>query len=70
MSIPPHRRKKRLVFILRLWARGHEVPEWIGEVQDVQTGETAHVQGLQALFDFLKEKTTLALESPDETKQH
>jgi hypothetical protein len=54
--------KRRIVFILRLWARGRNEPVWIGEVQDVSTGETIHVHGLEALFDWLKQKTFQTLE--------
>ena len=54
---------KRKVFVLRLWARGKDEPVWIGEVQDIQAGETVHVQSLEALFDLLKQKTSQALES-------
>jgi hypothetical protein len=45
-----------MVFILRLWARGRDEPVWIGGVQDVSTGKTIHVQGLEALFDLLRQK--------------
>jgi len=45
-----------MVFILRLWALGRDEPVWIGGVQDVSTGETIHVQGLEALFDLLRQK--------------
>jgi hypothetical protein len=65
-GIPPRRFEKRKVFILRLWARGKDEPVWIGEVQDVQTGETVHVQGLEALFDLLKQKTDQAVEPKQE----
>jgi len=54
------------VLILCLWARGRDEPEWIGKVQDVQAGETVHVQGLEALFDLLKQKTIQAVEPKQE----
>ena len=56
------RTEKRRIFILRLWVRGKDEPVWIGEVQDVQTGETVHVKGLEALFDWLKQKTAQTLD--------
>jgi hypothetical protein len=57
-----------MVIILRLWVHGYDQPEWIAEVQDVQTGTTAHVQGLDALFDLLKQKAIRLLESPKEKR--
>ena len=63
---PRYRFGKRQVFILRLWARGKDEPVWIGEVQEVSTGETVHVQGLEALFDLLKQKTNQAVEPKQE----
>jgi len=65
-GIPPPRTKRRLIFVLRLWVRGKDEPLWIGEVQDVQTGETVHVQGLEALFDWLKQKTAQTLDASQE----
>jgi hypothetical protein len=65
-GIPTPHSDKRKVFILRLWARGKDEPVWIGEVQDVQAGETIHVQGLEALFDLLKQKTNQAVEPKQE----
>jgi hypothetical protein len=65
-GIPTPHADKRKVFILPLWARGKDEPVWIGEVQDVQTGETVHVQGLEALFDLLKQKTNQAVEPKQE----
>jgi hypothetical protein len=62
-DLPPPRTKRRLTFVLRLWAHGHEQPVWIGEVQDISTGETAPVQGLEALFNLLKQKADQALET-------
>jgi hypothetical protein len=67
-DFPPRRFEKRKVFILRLWARGKDEPVWIGEVQDIQAGETVHVQGLEALFDLLKQKTNQAVEPEQEIK--
>lgn len=54
---------RRMVFILRLWVHKNGQPGWVGELQDVQTGETMHVQGLEALFDLLKQKTHQILDS-------
>lgn len=51
-----------MVFILRLWERRHGEPVWIGEVQDVQAGETVRVQGLDALYDLLRQKMDQARE--------
>ena len=65
-GISPPRNKKRLTFVLRLWARGKDEPVWIGEVQDVSTGEVTHVQDLEALFDWLKQKTAQTLEASQE----
>jgi len=65
-GIPPPRTKRRLIFILRLWARGKDEPVWIGEVQYVSTGEVTHVQDLQALFDWLKQKTAQTLDASQE----
>jgi hypothetical protein len=49
-------RKKRRTFILHLWVREGDESEWIGEIQDVQTGELAPVKGGVALSDWLKQK--------------
>jgi hypothetical protein len=68
-NLPPHRSDKRKVFILRLWEHGHDEPVWIGEVQDVSTGEVTHVQGLEALFDCLRQKTTQTLEASRENNK-
>jgi len=68
-EFPPPHHEKRSVFILRLWSRRHDGEEWIGEVQDVRTGEKAHVQGLKALFDWLKQKTAPDPEPPNGTGQ-
>jgi hypothetical protein len=57
---PSSRPKGRMVFILRLWVHEHEQPEWIAEVQDIQTGTTTHFNGLDGLFDWLKQKTAQA----------
>ena len=65
-GIPPPRTKRRLIFILRLWARGKDEPVWIGEVQYVSTGEVTHLQGLEALFDWLKQKTVQTLDTSQE----
>ena len=62
-GIPTPHADKRKVFILPLWARGKDEPVWIGEVQDVSTGEITHVHSLEALFDWLKQKTSQVLES-------
>jgi hypothetical protein len=57
---------KRQVFILRLWARGKDAPVWIAEIQEISTGKITHVQGLEALFDWLKEKTAQTLDASQE----
>jgi hypothetical protein len=57
-NLPTHRVEKRKVFILRIWPHGRDELEWVGEVQDVSTGETVHTQNLEALFDLLRQKTT------------
>ena len=54
---PPPRKKNRLSLFLRLWEHGQEEPVWIGEVQDVATGETVHVPSLESLFDWLRQRT-------------
>jgi hypothetical protein len=61
-SIPNRHDEKRKVFILRLWARGKDESVWVCEIQDVSTGETVHAQNLQALFDWLKQKTSQVAE--------
>jgi hypothetical protein len=62
-DLPPRRSEKRKVFILRLWARGKDEPVWVGEVQDVSTGETTRMHSLEALYDWLKQKTSQVIES-------
>jgi len=52
----PSTRTRRHVFILRLWQSSRESAEWIGEVQDVQTGEIIHIAEDAALMDWLKAK--------------
>jgi hypothetical protein len=49
--------EKRIVLVLRLWTHEQDKPVWIGEIQDVFTGETVHVQNLEALFKWLKHRT-------------
>ena len=56
-DLPPAHAHRRLTFVLRLWAHGREQPVWIGEVQELSTGEVTHVQGLEALFDWLRQRT-------------
>jgi hypothetical protein len=56
-DIPPHRKKNRISLFLRLWEHGRDEPVWIGEVQDISTGETVHVHSLEALFDWLRQRT-------------
>ncbi len=48
---------ERKVFILRIWPRGCDEQEWVGEIQEVSTGEIVHVQNLEAMFKWLKQKT-------------
>jgi hypothetical protein len=61
--------KRRVTLVLRLWAHGQVEPVWIGEVQDVSTGEVTHVQGLEALFDWLRQKTAQSLEASRENSK-
>ena len=61
-GIPPTPAKRRLTFVLRLWAHGHDEPVWIGEVQDVSTGETISMQGLEPMVDWLRQKLAQAQE--------
>jgi len=68
-DLSPHHFEKRKVFILRLWARGQDQPVWIGEIQDISTGKISHVQGLEALFDWLKQQTSQASEPHANKKQ-
>ena len=58
MSYPqkPHTAKRK-VFILRIWPHGRDEQEWVGEIQEISTGETVHVQNLEAMFNWLKQKT-------------
>jgi len=60
---PRPRSEKRKVFILRIWPHGRDEMEWVSEIQEVSTGVTAHVYSLEALFDWLKEKTTQTLDA-------
>jgi len=62
VSRPKPRIEKRKVFILRIWPHGRDELEWVGEVQEVSTGETVHMQSLEALFYWLKQKTSQAIE--------
>ena len=55
---PLPRKKNRMSLFLRLWEHGLEEPVWIGEVRDVSTGETIHVQSMEALFDWLRLRTS------------
>jgi hypothetical protein len=64
--IPPHHYQKRLVFILRIWPHGSDGQEWIGEVQDIATGETIHTQNLEALFEWLKQRTEQQMLLPNQ----
>ena len=57
-SHPKPRLDKRKVFILRIWPHGSDEQEWVGEAQEVSTGEIVHVHNLEALFEWLKQKTT------------
>jgi hypothetical protein len=66
----PSRPQGRIVFILRLWTHGRDQPEWIVEIQDVQTGEIAHLQRLDALPDWLKQKTDQVVEPFKGKKAH
>jgi hypothetical protein len=59
----PHRFEKRKVFILRLWEHRCDGPVWIGEIYDIATSETVHTPNLEALFDWLRKKTSQVLES-------
>ena len=51
------RTQKRLTFILRIWPHGRDEQAWVGEIQEVATGETVHVPNLKVLFDWLTRKT-------------
>jgi hypothetical protein len=56
-DISPPRKKNRISLFLRLWEHGRDEPVWIGEIQDVASGETIHIQNLEALFDWLRQRT-------------
>jgi hypothetical protein len=56
-GLPSPRKNNRLSLFVRLWEHGRDEPVWIGEVQDVASGETVHVQSLEALFDWLRQRT-------------
>ena len=62
LSRPAPRSDKRKVFILRIWPHGREELEWVGEIQEVSTGETVHVHNLEALFDWLRRRTSQVIE--------
>lgn len=55
---------KRKIFILRIWPHGRDELEWVGEIQEVSTGETVYVHSLEDLFAWLRQKTAQALEVP------
>ncbi len=59
--------KHRHVFVLRIWQHEETADAWISEVQEVKTGLTEYIYGLEALFDFLKQKITasVAVQPPD-----
>ena len=64
-TIPSRRTRKRKSFILHLWQNERDKAEWIGEIQEVSTGETVRLRGLGALVEFLQTKTRPAAE-PEE----
>jgi len=69
-AIPPiSRAEKRIVLVLRLWAHEQNKPVWIGDIQDVSTGETIHVQSLEALFGWLKQRTASMTTSNEKFNQ-
>jgi hypothetical protein len=57
-STPTSRTKKRYTFLMHLWPHGQDSQEWVCEVHEVSTGETAHVHSLEALLEWLKQKTS------------
>jgi hypothetical protein len=62
MKETPRFPRNRAVFILRIWLSQAEEPDWVGEVQDVHSGELVHIQGIAGLQAFL-EKRMVALEN-------
>jgi hypothetical protein len=47
-----------LSYLLRLWqVRGEEKGVWRASLESVDTGERKGFAGLEALFDFLRERT-------------
>ncbi|RPI32595.1 MAG: hypothetical protein EHM70_08530 [Chloroflexota bacterium] len=55
---------RRKVFMLRMWQHGRNLPDWVSEIQDVTNGEVTHLHGLDALFEYLRQKTAQVLEAP------
>ena len=60
---------KRKVFILRIWPHGRDELEWVGEIQEVSSGETVHVHNLEALFDWLRQRTSQGTEPCAKTEK-
>lgn len=61
---PRNRQVNRCVLIIRVWQRADEADTWIGEVQDVATGERTVVVGLERVIDLLRQRI-LALSAQD-----
>jgi hypothetical protein len=64
-TIPSRRTRKRKSYILHLWQNERDEADWIGEIQEVPTGETVRLRGLEALMEFRQTKTRPAVE-PEE----
>jgi hypothetical protein len=69
ISRPKPHIDKRKVFILRIWPHGRDELDWVGEVQEVSTGEIVHLQSLEALFAWLRQKTVPAPDALTKTNK-
>ncbi len=57
-STPTSRTKKRYTFLMHLWPHGQDGQEWVCEVTEVSTGEMVHLNSLEALLEWLKQKAS------------
>jgi hypothetical protein len=56
-----------LSYLLRLWqVRGEEKTVWRASLESVDTGERKGFAGLEALFDFLRERAGVSPDSSED----
>ena len=61
-------------FMVRMWrdptgeAVNREAPDWLGELESIQTGRAWQFQGVAALVDLLAAQLPAAPSQPDETE--